>query len=115
MIIDSISDHQKLKGEPMTSVLATATPTAAWHGPGPWIVLVPFFWLALIVAFFAIRRAFWVRGTGCGPAAYGRGGPARRSPSAAEILDRRFAEGEIDAGEYRERRAALERAGGEAP
>jgi putative membrane protein len=79
--------------------------------PGWWIVF-PLGWLTLFfLIFFVFRRGF--RGAGCG------WGPGPRYGRAAglepehplEILGRRFAAGEIDAEEYRSRRAALEREG----
>jgi putative membrane protein len=80
--------------------LATTLPIASnddW-GPGPWILFVPLVWIAIIVTI-----AWLVRGRG-----WGRGwGPPRGGPTALEVLDRRFAEGEISAQEYRDRRNIL--------
>lgn len=71
-----------------------------WGG-GWWVVMViamVLFW-ALIIA-----GAVWLfRSTTSGHAAGGH-----RFPSAIELLDRRFAEGEISTEEYAERRAVLE-------
>jgi putative membrane protein len=87
-------------------------PLADWHGPGWWIVFVPLGWFAVAFAFFFLfRRAGWgpgCRGVGYGP---GRGGGWGPGPGAAEILDHRFAAGEIGAEEYRERRSTLDTAG----
>jgi putative membrane protein len=96
-----------------------------WHGgPGPWILLAPLFWITVVV--FLRRVVLRGRGPGRGP---GRGwgpgwGPgAGRAPWAAtgpeqwagpgadrapapspiETLNRRYAEGQIDEFEYRER------------
>jgi putative membrane protein len=85
---------------------------ADWHGPGWWIVFVPLGWfLAVFVFFFIFRRV------GGGPCCgwgyghrYGRGA-WRGHPDPGAVLDGRFAEGEIDADEYRSRRATLENAG----
>lgn len=87
------------------SLLTALIPTAAWHGPGWWVVFFPLGWFAFFfLVFFAFRR-FGGWGWGYGP---GYGHPGRRGPvDPAEILDRRFAEGAIDAEEYRERRTAL--------
>ncbi|MEZ0067455.1 putative membrane protein [Streptacidiphilus sp. MAP12-20] len=95
-----------------------------WHGgPGPWILLMPFFWIGAI---FVARRFLWrMRGgpaawfaaggpragrpaggpmggpQGYGPQNWGqRQGPA---PSPLETLNRRYADGEIDEFEYRQR------------
>ena len=84
---------------------ATALPVADhgdW-GPGPWFLLVPLVWVAIIVTVIWLIRG----------ARAGRGwGPPGGAPSAMEILDRRFAEGEISAEEYRERRGTLSRQDG---
>ncbi|MFB7666778.1 SHOCT domain-containing protein [Kitasatospora sp. NPDC056138] len=69
-----------------------------WNGPGPgpWLLLIPLFWLALILlVVLVLRRA--VRRRRC--AAFGD------SPLA--VLGRRYAQGEIDADEYRARREVL--------
>lgn len=73
-----------------------------WHdgGPGPWFLLFPLFWVIVILGIVWIVRGRppW------------RGAQARepRPESGPEILERRFAEGEINADEYRERRSTLE-------
>ncbi|MFC1407898.1 SHOCT domain-containing protein [Streptacidiphilus sp. N1-12] len=88
-----------------------------WHGgPGPWILLVPLFWIA--VAVFVRKVVFrgrgwgrhWDADHGPGPgqargpwaaaAGYGRQAPA---PSPIDTLNRRYADGVIDELEYRER------------
>jgi putative membrane protein len=80
---------------------ATTLPIAEhdYWGPGPWILLVPLVWIAVIATI-----VWLVRGRGWGP--YPRG-PYRGGPNALEILDRRFAEGELSAQEYRDRRQVL--------
>ncbi|MBS1888091.1 MAG: SHOCT domain-containing protein [Actinobacteria bacterium] len=93
------------------SLLTALIPTADWHGPGWWVVLIPIGWfLFFFLIFFAFRRLGWWGcgwGAGYGPhhGRRGWGGPV----DALEVLDRRFAEGEIDAEEYGSRRAALEK------
>jgi putative membrane protein len=67
------------------------------HGPGWWIVFVPLFWGLVLFGIFWFLRS-------CG--AFGRRGPERRE-TPVELLDRRFAEGTIDADEYRDRRGVL--------
>ncbi|MGP4111751.1 SHOCT domain-containing protein [Streptomyces sp. 4N509B] len=71
----------------------------AWEdGPGPWVVLFPLVWAAIVVgAIWLLRRT--VRRGGHG---HHDGGD---SPLA--LLGRRFAAGEIDEEEYRGRRAVL--------
>jgi putative membrane protein len=64
-----------------------------WHG-GPWFLVFPLFWIALLVgAWFLFRRGD------------GRG----RARAAEEILGERYARGEITAEEYRQRRDVLRR------
>ncbi|MEV4614614.1 SHOCT domain-containing protein [Kitasatospora sp. NPDC049258] len=63
------------------------------HWPGPWILLVPLFWLAVVAVVVTVaRRAGRLRHCGDAPLA---------------VLGRRYAEGEIDVDEYRTRRAVL--------
>jgi putative membrane protein len=87
---------------------------ANWHdgaGPGPWFLLFPLIWFAVIFGvFFVLRRTVWRGGRG-GPW-YGRGpapawGP-RQENSPVELLGRRFAEGEIDEDEYWRRLSVLQ-------
>ncbi|MFJ6380523.1 SHOCT domain-containing protein [Kitasatospora sp. NPDC092039] len=81
------------------------TQLADWHGPGPWILLIPLVWIAVVVLVIAVlRRTVWRRhGCGFGPGA-GSGAVAEH-PLA--VLGRRYAEGDIDAEEYRAKRAVL--------
>jgi putative membrane protein len=58
----------------------------------------PLIWILLIVAIVLVMRD---RGWGSRPAARGR-------EPAIDVLGRRFAEGEINLQEYRERQAVLE-------
>lgn len=76
-----------------------------WDGTwgwGPWLVMFPMmliFWGAVAwVLVAAIRHVGGDRGTT---------GGSTREPDALQILDQRFARGEIDVQEYRERRDAL--------
>jgi len=67
-------------------------------GPG-WIFGLVF-WLALITVLILLLR---------GRGWFGPGGPRTETrESGAQILERRFAEGELDAEEYRERRSVLD-------
>ena len=68
-------------------------------GPSPWFFVMPFIWIGVVFLFIWLVRG---RGGWGPPRGYYRGGP-----SAMEILDRRFAEGEVSAEEYRERRQQL--------
>jgi len=64
---------------------------------GPWIVLAVVTWAAIILAIIWL-----IRQTGAT-----RDSEPGASPTATDILDRRFAEGAISADEYRERRETL--------
>jgi putative membrane protein len=101
---------------------------AQWHGgagPGPWILLFPLIWAAVIAGVvILLRRTVW-RGRGPwsgpwgGPWSGPQYGPGRgRGPVAAggprgedspvDLLARRFAQGEIDEDEYWRRLSVLE-------
>jgi putative membrane protein len=84
------------------TTLASILPLADdhWDGPGPWVVVFPLFWALVIfgIAWTFRGRGGWRRGWSAAP----------RPETGAEILDRRFAQGEIDAEEYRDRRAELD-------
>jgi putative membrane protein len=72
----------------------------SWHHDGgPWFILAPLFWIFVVFGIIWIVRGAppWRRRRNCGP----------RRESGVEILERRFAEGELDPDEYRERRATL--------
>jgi putative membrane protein len=80
--------------------LATTIIADAWHhdGPGWWIVF-PLLWFSLIAGGLVLlfrSRGGW--------------GPPRavvHRESALDVLDARYARGEIDVDEYRERRSVL--------
>ena len=79
----------------VSAVLAVAL--AAWHGhgwgPGPWFLLFPLFWLAVIVGLvFLFRRRRWAHG---------------HAGSGEAVLAERYARGEITEDEYRKRVAVL--------
>ncbi|MEU3601744.1 SHOCT domain-containing protein [Streptomyces sp. NPDC006798] len=83
------------------------------HGPGPWILLFPLIWAAVVVGTVALvrRTGLWRGPSGHGPRyAAGRGGPAAgpAAPSPVELLGRRFAAGEIDEDEYWRRLSVLD-------
>ncbi|HYV01594.1 MAG TPA: SHOCT domain-containing protein [Actinomycetota bacterium] len=70
--------------------------TWAGHAGGPWFLVFPLFWLAVIVTLaFLFRRRRW-----------GHGHP---SPGEA-VLGERYARGEITEDEYRQRMAVLRNA-----
>jgi putative membrane protein len=66
--------------------------------PGGWILSVPLFWILLIVGI-----VFLVRGRGGRPPWTGGG-----RETGIDVLERRFAEGELSLEQYRERRSVLE-------
>lgn len=94
---------------------AAADPTVHWAGPwfGPWFLLIPFFWILLFGLFFFGRRLWWGRRwQGHGAVQFGPGrapsGAFPAGPAAAEtILRERYARGEIDEAEYRQRLEVL--------
>ncbi|MEV8420936.1 SHOCT domain-containing protein [Streptomyces niveus] len=82
-------------------------------GPGPWILLFPLVWAAVIVGGITLlRRTVWRGRRGGPPWAPGRSVPDprdvhdERSPIA--LLGRRFAAGEIDEDEYWRRLSVLD-------
>jgi putative membrane protein len=81
--------------------LLTTVFADSWHhgGPGWWIVF-PLFWIAVIVGLVFLFRA---RGPWGPPRAAGH------RETALDVLDRRYAEGDIDLDEYRRRRSVLQR------
>jgi putative membrane protein len=70
-----------------------------WYGIGPWMWLsMGLFWLLLIVVIiWLVARLTPMR----------RYGDTRQAEAPEEILDRRFARGEIDIETYQAHRAAL--------
>jgi putative membrane protein len=81
-------------------ILSTTIFADTWHhdGPGWWIVFVPLFWIVVIGGVVLLLRS---RG-GWGPPRF-----ASDRESALDVLDGRYARGEIDADEYHERRSVL--------
>jgi putative membrane protein len=89
------------QGGTMFKALSTLAANHADHyyGPPPWWPIFPVFWLLVIITLFVLFARSRRRWGGCG---YGgrRGG--------LDHLAKRFAAGEIDETEYRDRRAVLE-------
>ncbi|MBO8194729.1 SHOCT domain-containing protein [Streptomyces oryzae] len=87
---------------------------AHWHnggGPGPWILFFPFIWAAVIAGgIFLLRRTVWRGGRGprrpWGPQPQPRTAPGG-AESPLDMLDRRFAQGELDEDEYWRRVSVL--------
>lgn len=99
--------------------MQTATQLLAHDGPGPWVLIFPLVWAAVVVGGITLlRRTVW-RGRR-GPRAWnGRtvptgahtaGGPSGDSP--VDLLARRYAEGSIDDEEYWRRLSVLNEARG---
>jgi putative membrane protein len=73
----------------------------SWHHDGaPWFIFAPLFWILVVFGIVWIVRAAppWRRSRNFGP----------RRESGTEILERRFAEGDLDPDEYRQRRSTLD-------
>jgi putative membrane protein len=111
--------------EPLQAIAQQAAPQPppppqGYYGPGPWHMwnggygghgfwmfpLMMLFLVLVCAAFFAIARR------SCGHGMHSWGGPANRpwgdpSHSALQILNERFARGEIQKEEYTEKKAAL--------
>lgn len=106
-----------------TALALSAAAFHPWHGGGFWFVLIPLFWILLIVALFAIFGRRWRRHA-YGPNGYGYGygyghGPhaghaAQAAGSAESVLAQRYANGDIDEKEFRARLEVL-RASGPVP
>jgi len=83
---------------------------AHWDGgPGPWILLFPLIWAAVVIGGVTIlRRTVWRgrHGPWRGPDRTRPSGPSGDSPIA--LLGRRFASGEIDEDEYWRRLSVLD-------
>ncbi len=98
----------------MLSALALSIAWGPWNpgpGPGLWLILIPLFWILVIVALFAIfgRR---MRRHG-GPYGYGPHAwhAAQAAGSAESVLAQRYANGDIDEKEYRARLEVLRSSG----
>jgi putative membrane protein len=70
-----------------------------WDGPGPWWPLFPLFWIAFIVVILAVFGRFGRRRWHSG------------SYAGESRLAERYAAGEINESEYRERLAVLREKG----
>jgi putative membrane protein len=83
-----------------TELATGVLPLASWdHDDGPGWIIGLFFWIAVIaLVVLVLRSRGWL----------GSGGPRVHHESGTQILERRFAEGELSADEYRERRAVLD-------
>ncbi|WP_328908675.1 SHOCT domain-containing protein [Streptomyces sp. NBC_00234] len=76
-------------------------------GPGPWILLFPIIWAAVVIGGVTLLRRTVLRGRRAPwQARKGEGGPGVSSPIA--LLGRRFAAGEIDEEEYWRRLSVLD-------
>jgi putative membrane protein len=94
------------------SAFTASIPTADWSGPHWWFVFFPLVWFGFFFLLFFVLRRFGPWGCGWGPGYGPRYARRGWAVDPSDVLDRRFAEGEIDAEEYRSRRSTLERDGG---
>jgi putative membrane protein len=106
---------------PMAAVALIATPTFAqqsgpdgWHGPNPGLFFAPFVMLLALIGFVTVIMIL-VRIFSFGGHRYWRGhyGPGHRGQwggrSAIDIVEERYARGEIDKAEFEEKRKLLAR------
>ncbi|WP_306319680.1 MULTISPECIES: SHOCT domain-containing protein [unclassified Streptomyces] len=78
------------------------------NGPGPWILLFPLIWAAVIVGVVTLlRRTVWRGRRGPWRPGFGPGRPGVDENSPIAVLGRRFAAGEIDEDEYWRRLTVL--------
>lgn len=101
-----------------TALAATAGLAAGVADPGPWahgpwgagfgwlFLLVPLFWVLVVVLLFGFLGRRWRRAAWGGPGAYGPPWAAQRR-GAEQTLAERFAQGDIDEVEYRARLEVL--------
>ncbi|MEU1348597.1 SHOCT domain-containing protein [Streptomyces sp. NPDC005775] len=76
-------------------------------GPGPWVLLFPLVWAAVVITVVTVlRRTVWRGRRGPWQLRAERYGPAETSPIT--LLGRRFAAGEIDEDEYWRRLSVLD-------
>ncbi|WP_406492105.1 SHOCT domain-containing protein [Streptomyces sp. NBC_00846] len=76
-------------------------------GPGPWILLFPLFWAAVVIGGVTLLRRTVLRGRrGPWQARATQESPAE--PSPITLLGRRFAAGEIEEDEYWRRISVLD-------
>ncbi|MFI6647062.1 SHOCT domain-containing protein [Streptomyces sp. NPDC050529] len=76
-------------------------------GPGPWVLLFPLVWAAVVITVVTVLRRTVRRGRrGPWQARAAQNGPAEDSPIT--LLGRRFAAGEIDEDEYWRRLSVLD-------
>ncbi len=99
-----------------TALALSAAAFHPWQGGGFWFVLIPLFWILLIVALFAIFGRRWRRHSGVngyGPYGYGPHAwhAAQAAGSAESVLAQRYANGDIDEKEYRARLEVLRSSG----
>lgn len=101
-----------------TALALSAATLHPWHG-GFWFVVIPLFWILLIVALFAIFGRRWRRHAGpngYGAAGYGYGPHSWHAAQAAagsaeSVLAQRYANGDIDEKEFRARLEVLRSSG----
>ncbi len=81
----------------LTSIIATHGHDGWGYGPGPWFLIFPLLWIA-VIGFLVWRFRRW-------------GGPWRPQSAGRSVLDERYARGDISADEYRERLSVLKEDG----
>ena len=87
-----------------TSLTAAFVTHAGWGGGPGWFLLIPLFWIVVLVLLFAFLGRRWRQGWVGGGYPGHPGGP---SAGAEATLAERFAQGDIDEVEYRARLEVL--------
>lgn len=79
----------------ITEAVLAYAPHHDWAGPGPWFLVFPLFWVAVIVTAIVLFKR--------------RGDRMRREGGAEGVLRERYARGEVSEDEFRERLTVLRR------
>lgn len=94
-----------------TALALSALAFHPWH-PGVLFILIPLFWILVLVLIFGIFGRRWRRhGYGPGGHGYGHWQHAQSTASAESVLSQRYANGDIDEKEYRARLEVLRSSG----
>jgi len=90
---------------PLAAVAQSAQSSPYWYGPGPWHMMWGFAWIfpLFMLLLIVVCVLFVMRG----PWGHSHRPSADATSSALQILNERFAKGEIKKEEYEEKKAAI--------